>query len=298
MKKTGGLRKTMKGGGQRGGLMSRLFKKSRKSKSLNKSSNLYLAVRRHDINVVKDIIRKRPDLINERLTEENIGHIGKRGLTLIQYFYYDQDMVNFLLKHGADIDKKDLYGKSLLDYYKHFISVHSVQKTKEYYTLDNGGHPFIVEIKNDYGPVNVYVNNENEYVYPPIFLHTIKARRIFIGKESPNYKYKLPNNEGDGNSILIHLDKNKYRFIGATIFDFETINGDAINKLVSNIGNSAVPYPYAIGKDHIYIFNLDSVSAIKKPKDYIKDPIFMNVHELADNEIIPIKSIMIHERLW
>ncbi len=290
MKKRGGLRKTMKGG-----LMSRFLKKSRKSKSLNKSSNLYLAVRRYDINVVKDIIRKHPDLINERLTEENIGHIGRRGLTLIQYFYYDQDMVQFLLKHGADIDKKDLYGKTLLDYYKYFVSVHSVQKTKQYYTLDNGGHPFIVEIKNEQGPINVYVNNENEYVYPPIFLHTIKARRIFIGKESPNYKYKLPNNEGDGNSILIQLDKNKYRFIGATIYDFETINGEAIDKLVSNIGNSAVSWPYAVSNNYIYVFELDKIFAIKKKDIDFTEPFFFTEYKF---DTIPIKSIIIHERLW
>ncbi len=293
-------RRTIKGGRAqklKGGLLSRLFKKTKKIKTINKSDN---TIRRYDnINEIKEKIRKYPVIVNDRLNENNMGRVGRRGLTLIQYFYYNQDMINLLLEHGADIDKKDLYGKSLLDYYKHYISVHSKQKdtkTKRYCTLDNGGHPFIVDINNNQDTVNVYINMDNDdYVYPPILLNTIKAKRILIGKESPNYKYKWPNNKGDGNSILLQLDKNKYRFIGATIFDFESINGEVIDRLVSNIGSSAVPWPYAVSNNHIYVFELDGVKGIKNSDIKFEEPFFWNDQ---DFDYIPIKSTIIQERLW
>jgi recombinational DNA repair protein RecT len=54
------------------------------------------------------------------------------------------------------------------------------------------------------------------------------------------------------------MSKNRYVYIGAEIYEFKTASGDEIVKYVSNVGNSNVPYPYAIGKKYIYIM-LDKV---------------------------------------
>jgi hypothetical protein len=51
----------------------------------------------------------------------------------------------------------------------------------------------------------------------------------------------------------------KYVFIGHEIFTFTPVKGDTIEAYYSNIGNSDVPYPYAVGRTHIYIM-LDKVA--------------------------------------
>jgi len=57
-----------------------------------------------------------------------------------------------------------------------------------------------------------------------------------------------------GNSILMKLEKDRYLFVGETIYQFRT--DDEILHYNSPIGNSDVPYPFAVGKKYVY-FMLD-----------------------------------------
>ena len=50
--------------------------------------------------------------------------------------------------------------------------------------------------------------------------------------------------EFDGNSILVHISENKYVYIGSSIYSFES--QAKIIRYISPVGNSDVPYPYAI----------------------------------------------------
>lgn len=120
-------------------------------------------------------------------------------------------------------------------------------KLKKYQIHDNGSIPFNVEILGKL--VTVFENKE----YSQKKLFTTKADTIFIGKKSPTGGYDgLSSSKAVGNSILLKTG-NKYVYIGSKIYEFTPIKGDEIIKYYSDIGNSDVPYPYAIGKTHIYL---------------------------------------------
>lgn len=111
--------------------------------------------------------------------------------------------------------------------------------------LDNGGIPFIVNINNKFSKVY-----KRELTYD--------FEKIFTDKENK-----------DG-SVLLKL-KDKYIFIGSEIYEFTT--DDKIIDFKSPIGNSAVPYPVAIGEKYLY-FMLDKIyidkELISKSSDYYK----------------------------
>ena len=149
---------------------------------------------------------------------------------------------------------------------------------RRYETHHNGGRPFFVEIDGKNVTVSKNMNTfklvKGKFVdveAPPKHLFTKKATEIFIGKKSPGGGYDgLKPSEAEGNSILLKLGANKYMFIGHEIYEFEPVAGDTIESYYSNIGNSDVPYPYAIGKTHVYIM-LDKEAVEKSYFDMKKD---------------------------
>lgn len=142
-------------------------------------------------------------------------------------------------------------------------------KGKTYEIHDNGGRPFFVTINGK--KISVEKNMNTFKVVNGKIVDIEKPRKhlfdktvdeIFIGKKSPTGGYDgLNPKEAEGNSLLLR-DGSKYIFIGWDIFEFEPVKGDTIEKYYSDIGNSDVPYPYAVGKSHIYIL-LDKVAVDK-----------------------------------
>lgn len=142
-------------------------------------------------------------------------------------------------------------------------------KGKTYEIHDNGGRSFFVSIQGK----KVHVEkNMNEYDIVNGKFKTIEkprkaildftADQIFIGKKSPGGGYDgLKPSEAEGNSILLKVGS-KYIYIGSEIYEFQPVEGDAIQQYYSDIGHSDVPYPYAVGKTHIYIM-LDKVAIDK-----------------------------------
>jgi hypothetical protein len=61
-----------------------------------------------------------------------------------------------------------------------------------------------------------------------------------------------------GNSVLCHLGDNRYLSIGRDVQEFTTPD-DEIQKYYSQVGNSDVPYPVAVGVKYVY-FMLDMVA--------------------------------------
>jgi hypothetical protein len=133
------------------------------------------------------------------------------------------------------------------------------QRTKKYEIHNNGSRPYFVEVQgrtvtvlknmNSWEKVDgKFINTHN----PSKLLFTKKADEVFIGKKSPKGDYDgLKPSQAEGNSILLRI-ANKYIYIGHEIYEFAPVKGDTIVNYYSNIGNSDVPYPYAIGKTHIY----------------------------------------------
>ena len=148
---------------------------------------------------------------------------------------------------------------------------------KRYETHDNGSRPFFVEVRNA-TRVTVFKNMDTfkkvgkkfvDIHLPPklLFERTVKA--VLPGKRSsvPGYYPKA----AIGNSVLLQLSAGRYMFIGHEIFEFNTIGGESITDYVSNIGNSDVPYPYAVGKSSVYLM-LNKIALPKEKLDMKNDP--------------------------
>ena len=60
-----------------------------------------------------------------------------------------------------------------------------------------------------------------------------------------------------GNSVLLHTKPGPLVYIGTSIKSFVPRPNDTIVAFVSPMGNSAVPYPYAIGRTHTYLLEED-----------------------------------------
>ena len=135
----------------------------------------------------------------------------------------------------------------------------------KYDILDNGGYPYSVDIKEK--KVDIYYNNHYEDTEaldaepsPPFVILELKPKEIFIGK---SFKTKITEfSEGygikeDGNTCLFGMGKNKYIFINRHVCEFKALA--KIIYFTSPIGNSGVPYPYAIDeKGNYYFFMLEN----------------------------------------
>lgn len=99
--------------------------------------------------------------------------------------------------------------------------------------------------------------------------------RVFVGKSPENKMTKFSSGYGprfDGNSMLFELPpaaKRKYVFVGAAVFSFATAAAP-IERFVSPVGNSGVPYPYAVDRDGgVYFFEYHAVTLMTRPTQEI-----------------------------
>jgi len=144
--------------------------------------------------------------------------------------------------------------------------------TKSYYTHDNGGRPFRVDITEKY--VKVYIGEQDE---PYVLIKTyVNLSQIFVGRSPKNAMTEFSGGYGplfDGNSILIgnNIDGVRtYVHIGCNIFSFTPYA--KIVEYVSPIGNNDVPYPYAIDELGNYYLMIEDVILLKPVLVDEKDP--------------------------
>lgn len=146
---------------------------------------------------------------------------------------------------------------------------------KTYYPHDNGARPFEVNIAGKI--VNVHLRNKVKAGYQLKAKLTFSYEKIFIGKSPLIAMTKDSGASGkkfDGNTLLFELSNGKYIYIGSEIYTFSSIC--KIAKFISPVGNSDVPYPYAIDKENNkYLFieykilpDTIAVRKYKNPYDY------------------------------
>lgn len=139
---------------------------------------------------------------------------------------------------------------------------------------DNGGTPFRVKIGDD----TITIEGDTTTVVKDY-------RRAFIGKSPLTEMTKFSSRHGhefDGNTILIHLESGRYLYIGKNLKYFRT--EDPIVSYTSEVGNSDVPYPYAVDSaGRYYLLIEDAVlktvrdpeqpyeSLYRVPKDRLKE---------------------------
>ena len=190
-------------------------------------------------------------------------------------------------------------------------------KSKTYYTHDNGGRPFkvVVEDKKVYVyKYKKYDETTNSFLYSEKSIKYqkqdyFKYKKIFIGKSPKNKKTIFSNGYGakfTGNSILLQITNNKYVFIGDKIFSFTSKS--EIEKFVSPVGNNDVPYPYAVDVDGRYYLMIediiiDKITNIKKyyndPYEfYYKNNTLLNIQNPTESNILNIKEFYIGNELY
>jgi hypothetical protein len=138
-------------------------------------------------------------------------------------------------------------------------------KMKTYYTHDNGSKNIMIQDYIDNSKViiyKIYQDNTSKK------LLEVKYNEIFFGKPPSKIMSDSRYSYEKGSSVLLHINKNKYMFIGETVFMFLTLENEKINSFVSPIGNSDVVYPYAVGENYTYLL-LDTYQ-VAIPNIYIK----------------------------
>lgn len=138
-------------------------------------------------------------------------------------------------------------------------------KADKYFIHDNGGRPFLVYCTED--EVAVYKKPDGYYLdddYESHEAYYIKLvalyhpKKIFVGESPLCDMTAFSGGYGEsfkGNSILLELDNKEYVYIGWKIQSF-ILDDDEITEFWSPLGNSDVPYPFAIGTNYVY-FLLD-----------------------------------------
>ena len=115
---------------------------------------------------------------------------------------------------------------------------------------DNGGMPFKVVISPRHKTVKVfkrvYDDDDDDEEHPRfvVVMKPTKYTRIFVGRGSEHDEYY-------GNSVLFQSDPKTYVFVGDNIYSFRP--GEDILSYRSNMGNSGVPYPFAVGSENTYL---------------------------------------------
>lgn len=145
----------------------------------------------------------------------------------------------------------------------------------EYLTHNNYYRAYKVKVTDN--KVDVFFHTGNE-LYTPLFSYN--PERIFIGKSPLNSMTSFSGGHGpafDGNSVLLHIEDDKYVYIGHVIYEFRSQN--KIIDYISPVGNNCVPYPYAIdceGK-HFMLLEYSTIEkVIDEPNDYYYDAIVMS----------------------
>lgn len=179
---------------------------------------------------------------------------------------------------------------------------------KSYSIHDNGGTPFIVEVGNEI--ISVYAaeaDDENDEkgdvtASKGELLYETSYEKVWIGDNELNDHHYTEKNFYPGNSILVHLSDITYLYIGSEIYKFNVEDGDQIKMYFSPVGNSDVPYPYAIGEKMAY-FMLDQHAVPVEMIDINKDGYKQFYAEFLDNnkedKLIDFKEVdCIQERTF
>jgi hypothetical protein len=146
---------------------------------------------------------------------------------------------------------------------------------KTYTMLDNGGEPFVAEVTPS--QIEIYrqtykyddETNKESYERDKKVVDT-SYKKLFIGDNLLKAKTAAPKGRYPGNSLLICIGPGKYIYSGSEIYSFETRDNEDIKEYYSPVGNSHVPYPYAVGEKYTY-FMLDKETVPNELLDLKED---------------------------
>jgi len=163
------------------------------------------------------------------------------------------------------------------------LSARGKQEETCYLTLDNGGQAFKVCYNDQrfwvFKP-NVALDDEGyddeNVVHGLLAVKPTKYTRAFVGRSPKNRMTKSSGGHGakfDGNSMLFELDVPRtpssrsraymytYMFIGDTVGVFSTVS--PVASFVSPVGNSGVPYPFAVDRSGVAYLLIEGVQIVQ-----------------------------------
>jgi hypothetical protein len=162
-------------------------------------------------------------------------------------------------KEESESDENEIEEKSLKKMKK---EKKSKEKFQRYLIHDNGARPFSVHVSK--ATVSVFKcfheNDLDKCSQEQEILTFKKPIKVWIGIEP-----SVPS--WNGNSIIVQINRSDYVYIGNMIFQFQLADkGEKVEKYMSIVGNSDVPYPYLITNKNIY-FMVDDCYASRKYYD-------------------------------
>lgn len=89
-----------------------------------------------------------------------------------------------------------------------------------------------------------YYDSTEKDRYIKVALPRTKYSRCFVGNDAGDSSFK-------GNTMLFELSTKSYIYIGDYIYEFRA--QDTIETYRSDVGNSRVPYPFAVGNKYVYL---------------------------------------------
>ena len=141
---------------------------------------------------------------------------------------------------------------------------------KTYHILDNGSNTFSVDVSPSHIQVYRLKVTDNGNIRDKKIVDTSYIK-VFIGDNNLKIGDGVaPKGKYPGNSIFIQIKPGKYIYVGSEIYSFSTWKGENINEYYSLVGNSGVPYPYAVGEHYTY-FMLDKCTLPNELLDLKKD---------------------------
>jgi hypothetical protein len=151
-----------------------------------------------------------------------------------------------------------------------------------YFTHANGGRPFKVKVSENQKLIEIYEETPpGSEKYEKLSLIIDDFQKVFVG-DDPKYP------EFKGNSILVQITPYFYVFIGDEVYSFQTT--DVIQNYYSPVGNSDVPYPYAIGENNTYLM-IDQIfisNIILDNHKNIVDPYKVFYNDLSAEELLVV----------
>lgn len=162
-----------------------------------------------------------------------------------------------------------------------------------YETHDNGGRPFRVDVS----PTTVSVTVQSTGKSAGQFA----VQRTWVGADPLRLGPEKFKPWMLGNSVFAELTDGRYLFVGDRVFTFSPMKGDSIDIFQSYVGNSDVPYPYAISNTHTYLMLLDKGKVIVLPNEHLDLKRDVYAQYYGGLMMSPVKKLLpvklLHDRL-
>jgi hypothetical protein len=207
--------------------------------------------------------------VKTEITEEEALEIFKQDAKFYRGFDSLEELIQEAIDCGSYITDNMKAG------WNYFNKINN-----EYLIHDNGGRPFNAVINFDKKTIKVYKfdadevddNTEDEEIKYNVLVYETDFINLFVGKTNEFYDEEYEEYyQFRGNSILVQTEELKYTFIGLSIYSFTSL--ETIEKYFSPIGNSDVPYPYAIDINQNIYLMIENIIIIPENNtfEYLKE---------------------------